>query len=385
MNTHRQYATLLLITVCALCGMPGLGNADNDVITTGNESSKRLQVERITLNWSSRGRLAAIETMASYGPPQEITAERLIWHDVGAFKRITAFGIVVPHDFPLPHFDVLEHTVSYAVPIDRVDDVLQFDGSVSIDRTAGEMSARCDLEAHNVLALNLAHDVAMGAKSARQARDELVAITQQEILGKEQAYTQHLQFAPAMVPNARTTDSPGVIGAPVSAGDFDAQALEKRRANDPKQDEAEMLATLIAIDMNQINAAVVARDKNLHSEVADFARALHEDHGRNVFKSMEVAQQVDVTPVNTQRVLRKRERGAAELAEIVPLNAGRFEGMFLKTTIEAQAAALREIEGMMSGVHDDILREHLAVTRRLVLAHRDRAQELQRAVATSSL
>ena len=34
------------------------------------------------------------------------------------------------------------------------------------------MSARCDLEGHNILTVNLAHDIAMGKKSAEEARKE---------------------------------------------------------------------------------------------------------------------------------------------------------------------------------------------------------------------
>ncbi len=44
------------------------------------------------------------------------------------------------------------------------------DGSVIVERTKGEMSARCDKEGANLLAINLANDVAMGAKTIDQAR-----------------------------------------------------------------------------------------------------------------------------------------------------------------------------------------------------------------------
>lgn len=55
--------------------------------------------------------------------------------------------------------DYLEHTISYDVPADKADEVLAFDGSITIYRVGGEMSARCSLESNNVLTLNLAHDI----------------------------------------------------------------------------------------------------------------------------------------------------------------------------------------------------------------------------------
>ncbi len=39
---------------------------------------------------------------------------------------------------------------------------------MTINKTAGEMSARCDLEGHNVLTLNLARDIINEPKPLRQ-------------------------------------------------------------------------------------------------------------------------------------------------------------------------------------------------------------------------
>jgi len=77
-----------------------------------------------------------------------MTDAQVVWRDAGPFKRITVYKREVPHDFPMPHVDFLEDTVSYKVPADRIGDVIAFDGSSTINRTAGELSARCDLEAH---------------------------------------------------------------------------------------------------------------------------------------------------------------------------------------------------------------------------------------------
>jgi hypothetical protein len=58
------------------------------------------------------------------------------------------------------HPDYLEQTINYKVPLDLVDDVIKFDGSIIIDRTKGEVCARYDKEPMNFLALNLMHDIA---------------------------------------------------------------------------------------------------------------------------------------------------------------------------------------------------------------------------------
>jgi len=65
---------------------------------------------------------------------------------------------------------VMEQFVDYRVPVDRFDDLAKYDGSVIAERTKGVLSARCDKEQANFLAINLANDVATGSKSVEQAR-----------------------------------------------------------------------------------------------------------------------------------------------------------------------------------------------------------------------
>ena len=53
----------------------------------------------------------------------------------------------------------------------EVLDLARFDGSVIVERTRGEIGARCDKEEMNYLALNLAHDIVTGAtESLRRQR-----------------------------------------------------------------------------------------------------------------------------------------------------------------------------------------------------------------------
>ena len=75
------------------------------------------------------------------------------------------------HAFPAPHIDSVESFIDYRVPPDKFTALAEFDGSVIVERTAGEVSARCHDEQANCLALNLMHDIVTGAKSVQEARD----------------------------------------------------------------------------------------------------------------------------------------------------------------------------------------------------------------------
>ena len=55
--------------------------------------------------------------------------------------------------------------------MDKFTPLAEFDGSVVVERTAGEVSARCHDEQANFLVLNLMHEIVTGTKSVQEARD----------------------------------------------------------------------------------------------------------------------------------------------------------------------------------------------------------------------
>jgi hypothetical protein len=94
-----------------------------------------------------------------------------VWHDVGPWKRVVASRTFYEHNFPAPHIDSVESFIDYRVPVDKFTPLAEYDGSVVVERTAGEVSARCHDEQANFLALNLMHDIVTGQKTVREARD----------------------------------------------------------------------------------------------------------------------------------------------------------------------------------------------------------------------
>lgn len=121
--------------------------------------------------WPEESREAAQLVIDQYGEPDEATESQLIWHNPGSWKRIIASRAFYRHDFPTPHFDSVESVIDYRVPPDKCSDLARFDGSVVVERTAGEVSARCHDEEANALALNLMHDIVTGTRTVQQARD----------------------------------------------------------------------------------------------------------------------------------------------------------------------------------------------------------------------
>jgi len=99
----------------------------------------------------------------------------------------------------------MEQTIDYRVPPDKFDDLAEFDGSVTAKRTDGELSVKCDRESSNFLAINLANEVAIGKKSAADARAFYASAIKDFALSNNMSpYMQSFQF-PA--PKGGTTDA----------------------------------------------------------------------------------------------------------------------------------------------------------------------------------
>lgn len=124
----------------------------------------------IIADWPEESREAAKLVLDSHGEPQEVTPSYLIWRRPGPWTRIVASASFDTHNFPTPHNDSVQSVIRYHVPPDKVGELAHFDGSVVVDRTQGEVSARCHDEQANNLALNLMHDIVTGERTVEDAR-----------------------------------------------------------------------------------------------------------------------------------------------------------------------------------------------------------------------
>ena len=122
--------------------------------------------------WSDASKIAMNMMIRKYGQPEEQTATMAMWKNNGPWKKTVIYAKEFKHDFLMPHTDVMQQWVDYKVPPEKFDELAMFDGSVVCNRTTGEISARCDKEEANFLALNLANDIVKDNKDVNAARNE---------------------------------------------------------------------------------------------------------------------------------------------------------------------------------------------------------------------
>jgi hypothetical protein len=154
--------------------------------------------------WSMASQMAAKDMTTKYGKPSEATATMLVWHNNGPWMKTIISKDETNHDFPKTHPDVMEQGILYRVPNDKYDELAEYDGSVNVDRTRGFLSARCDKEENNFLALNLAYDIITGKKDVAQARKAYGEMVMEAKMGNKPMYMQKLMFSSNM--NAPDSD-----------------------------------------------------------------------------------------------------------------------------------------------------------------------------------
>lgn len=154
--------------------------------------------------WPHESRSAAELVIRQYGEPDEVTHNELTWHRAAPWKRVVATAWFEHHNFPVPHVDCIECVIDYAVPAQKMTELAQFDGSIRVDRTAGEVSVRCRSIASDTLKLNLVHDIVTGRRTVEDAR----AYHMEEVLnatrGNPTPYRKEL-----LVPPQEDTKDPG--------------------------------------------------------------------------------------------------------------------------------------------------------------------------------
>lgn len=202
--------------------------AQQEKASSGDEAApgepflvSQADVNAVIENWPSAPKTMAQDMVRRYGLPNEATPTLLIWHDSGPWKRTIVTSDETAHDFPTPHTDFLSQTINYDVPVEKLPELAEYDGSLIVYRTAGQVTFSCDNEAANFLAANLMHEIVEGRMSAEDARKELAGQQAAWLMNREAPYTEGIKFA---LPSESET---GHLDEPMMKGAAAHQTVEK--------------------------------------------------------------------------------------------------------------------------------------------------------------
>jgi hypothetical protein len=205
MPTHERIASLATSQSSAR-RFQGEGAAGQELGQQGLPVSMA-QAWQIVEQWPEAPKKAAEKILDHYGAPNEATRTKLFWYRTEKWSRMELTADEVAHNYPTPHTDYLTQYVDYRVPAEKASELLRFDGSIILDRTAGQIGARCDHEAYNTLTLNLAIEIIKGTRTVDDARRFYGETAAAFVMGREAPYAEGLLFTPPVGDTADPDES----------------------------------------------------------------------------------------------------------------------------------------------------------------------------------
>ncbi len=159
-------AALMLTTACSSHKEKKVSKAKEAYVMPVSQKG----LDKVTASWPTPSKTAIQSLTEKYGLPSSVTDDMVVWNNSSPFKRSIVFREEVTHLFPMQHADILQQTIDYRIPLDKVAALSKFDGSLVVDRTKGELAARGEREELNILALNLADKIVREEISVEQGR-----------------------------------------------------------------------------------------------------------------------------------------------------------------------------------------------------------------------
>jgi hypothetical protein len=86
--------------------------------------------------------------------------------------------------------------VNYRVPLEKVADLVKYNGSLVIDRTRGELTVHCNNEQSNTLTVNIANDIVTGDRNVEQALAYHAQVIRGVQIGEPETYPFKLRIKP---------------------------------------------------------------------------------------------------------------------------------------------------------------------------------------------
>lgn len=171
------------------------------------------------------------------------------------------------------------------------------------------------------------------------------------------------------------------VYAPISlAANTEAPATKQAMASQTAQAKKDgaVIATLIALNNNEITAAQVALQKSNNLSVKRYAKMLQREHTKNLDKTVQLSQKLGIPTVQTSTVTMIQRDGKKEVRGLDAATGNNFDVLYINDMVKNHQAALNLIDtNLLKNANNPALKNHLEKTRHHIEAHLIRAQKIQ--------
>lgn len=141
--------------------------------------------------------------------------------------------------------------------------------------------------------------------------------------------------------------------------------------------DGEIIAFLVVLNKNEIDASKEALKKNLRPSVRRYAVMLNHDHNRNLRKTLIVSRKTGIEPQNTDATEALKEKGKELLTNLKSMNNQQFTVAFITAMVKGHEEALNKLDESINNASNPILKRHLERTRDRINQHLQKAKMIQ--------
>lgn len=144
-----------------------------------------------------------------------------------------------------------------------------------------------------------------------------------------------------------------------------------------KNNDAEIVAYMEAINNAEINAAKVAKSKNVDAEVMKFADMMITQHGENLALITKISSGDNIPAKITPAVKSFTQHSDKDLAKLSKLNGEQFQKAYIHAMIQGHTDAGNKIIGFEKQAQNVDVKEYLVNTKKAVEQHLAAAKALK--------
>jgi putative membrane protein len=141
--------------------------------------------------------------------------------------------------------------------------------------------------------------------------------------------------------------------------------------------DQEIVATLITVNNNEINAADLATDKATNKKVKKYAKLMKKEHSKNLKEVMALSKKANITPQDTDAVNSLKQAGQQEAKDLDALTGKDFDKAYMDDMVKDHEAALSTLDNSLKQVSNPKLKKLLIDTKAHVAHHLEKAKEIQ--------
>ena len=159
---------------------------------------------------------------------------------------------------------------------------------------------------------------------------------------------------------------------------FPTFAADKEKAADLKAD-GEIVAYVIALNNNEINAAKLVKTRKVDPMVSDFANLMITQHTANLDATKALAKKEGIKPIETTKVTDLEKAGKKMVSDLKAIKEDdKFQKAYITDMVDGHKQALETFDSyLLAHVKNAELKKHLDATREHVDHHLQVATEIQ--------